>query len=259
MISLLKSVMRNKIIKTLFLFVALVVIPGPSFAQTKPTEAFFTVEQMPNMVKFLPPPPAFHSPFFVGDSIRYEWGKAMRNCPERAKIAWNDAYYGLGIVAQEFSEPFGLQISEKGTPRIYKMLKVALATCDSVCKIPKKYYMRKRPFVYFVEPTLVPEDEEDLRNNGSYPSGHTILGWSSALLLAEINPEAQDTLLARGYMYGESRIIAGYHWASDVEAGRLAASAAYARLHTSKRFLKMMARARREFVRLKKRKSNGKA
>ncbi len=68
-----------------------------------------------------------------------------------------------------------------------------------------------------------------------------------SLLLMEINPEAQDTLLARGYMYGESRIVAGYHWASDVEAGRLAASAAYAKLHTSNRFLKQMARAKKEF------------
>ena len=112
--------------------------------------------------------------------------------------------------------------------------------------------MRTRPFVYYNEPTLVPEQEESHRLNGSYPSGHTILGWSAALLLMEINPEAQDTLLTRGYMYGESRVIAGYHWQSDVDADRLAASAAYAKLHTNKCFLKQMKRARKEFRRLKK-------
>jgi acid phosphatase (class A) len=97
------------------------------------------------------------------------------------------------------------------------------------------------------ESTLYPPDEPHLRKNGSYPSGHTILGWSSALLLSEINPDRADTLLARGYMYGESRVIVGAHWQSDVDAGRLAASAAYAKLHTSERFLEQMRLARQEF------------
>ena len=39
--------------------------------------------------------------------------------------------------------------------------------------------------------------------------------------------------MARGYMYGESRVIVGAHWQSDVDAGRLVASVAYAKLHTS--------------------------
>ena len=107
--------------------------------------------------------------------------------------------------------------------------------------------MRKRPFVLFNEPTLYPADEPHLRTNGSYPSGHTVLGWSSALLLSEINPERADTILARGYMYGESRVIVGAHWQSDVDAARVAASVAYARLHTSERFLEQMRRARQEF------------
>jgi acid phosphatase (class A) len=48
-------------------------------------------------------------------------------------------------------------------------------------------------------------------------------------------------------MYGESRVIVGAHWQSDVDAGRLAASAAYARLHTSERFLQQMRLARQEY------------
>lgn len=224
----------------------------PFHAQSQYAQTYFTTLEMPDMVKFLPAPPKFGTEFFANDSLRYEWGKRMRKCEVRADIAKRDAVYGLNTIIKEFSEPFGLQISEKETPCIYALLRDALATCDSVCTLPKKYYMRKRPFAYFNEPTLVPEQEASHIGNGSYPSGHTILGWSAALLLMEINPEAQDTLLARGYMYGESRIIAGYHWASDVEAGRLAASAAYARLHTDKRFLRQMRYARKEFARLKR-------
>lgn len=243
-----------KIEKIIMGCLLLFVVSGTICAQSAHVDAYFTTKEMPDMVKFLPHPPAFNSQLFVNDSIRYEWGKKLRLCQVRADIAKRDAVYGLETIIKEFSIPFGLQISEKGTPQIYKLLKNALATCDSVCTLPKIYYIRKRPFVHFGEPTLVPEQEASHINNGSYPSGHTILGWSAALLLMEINPEAQDTLLARGYMYGESRIVAGYHWASDVEAGRLAASAAYAKLHTSKCFLKQMKRARKEFVRLSRKK-----
>ena len=71
-----------------------------------------------------------------------------------------------------------------------------------------------------------------------------------ALLLCEINPDAQDDLLALGYQWGQSRVIAGYHWQSDIDAGRLLASAGYARLHTHEQFLADMAAARAEFARL---------
>ena len=199
------------------------------------------------MLKWCPAPPDTVGAAFTYDIMQYMWGKQMRQDKERAAIAIRDAVYGLDCIIREFSEPFGMQISKEETPEIYKVLRDGTATCDSICKLPKKYYMRRRPFMRMQEPTLYPQDEPALRKNGSYPSGHTILGWSSALLLSEINPDRADTILARGYMYGESRVIVGAHWQSDVDAGRLAASAAYARLHTSERFLKQMRLARLEY------------
>ena len=62
----------------------------------------------------------------------------------------------------------------------------------------------------------------------------------------------QNELLKLGYEWGESRIIIGYHWKSDVEAARALASAVYARLHASEEFLTDMAAARREFAKLTK-------
>jgi acid phosphatase (class A) len=77
-----------------------------------------------------------------------------------------------------------------------------------------------------------------------------VRGWCLGLLCSEINPARQNELLKLGYEWGESRIIIGYHWKSDVEAARALASAVYARLHTSEEFLADMAAARREFARL---------
>ena len=220
-------------------------------AQSKP-EPYFSFRELPNMLKWAPAPPDTMGAAFTYDIMQYMWGKEMRQNKERADIAIRDAVYSLECIAQEFSEPFGLTISEENTPEIWKLLRDAKATCENISGFPKYYYKRKRPFVRFQEPTATPEFEPELRRNFSYPSGHTILGWASALLLTEINPERADTILARGMMYGESRVIVGAHWQSDVDAGRLASAALYARLHTSDRFLEQMRRARQEFLKKSK-------
>lgn len=215
-------------------------------AQSNP-EPYFTFKELPNMLKWAPAPPDTVGAAFTYDIMQYMWGKQMRQDKERADIAIRDAEYSLECIMREFSEPFGLTISEENTPEIYKLLRDAKVTFEHISGFPKFYYKRMRPFIRFNEPTLAPQYEPDLRRNFSYPSGHTIFGWGTALLLTEINPERADTILARGMMYGESRVIVGAHWQSDVDAGRLAAAAAYARMHTSERFLEQMRLAREEF------------
>ena len=58
-----------------------------------------------------------------------------------------------------------------------------------------------------------------------------------------------DTIFARGWMYGESRVIEGAHWQSDVDASRVAASIGYSALQTSPAFREQMERAKAEFAR----------
>jgi len=216
-------------------------------AQSK-AEAYFSFRELPNMLKWCPAPPDTVGAAFAYDIMQYMWGKEMRQKDkERTEIAIRDAVYSLECIAQEYSEPFGLKISEEETPEIWRLLRDAKATGENISNFPKFYYKRIRPFMRFHEHTATPQFEPDLRRNFSYPSGHTILGWCSALLLSEINPERADTLLKRGYMYGESRVIVGAHWQSDVDAGRLAAAAAYSRMHTNERFLEQMQLARQEF------------
>ena len=216
-------------------------------AQEEVVDAYFTTSEMPNMMVFMPGPPDSTSVAFANDVNRYYWGKEMRKDIERADQAIRDAEYGLQTILVEFEDAFGMKITKEDTPEIYKVLLEGTATCDSICTKPKREYRRRRPFMVFNEQTLTPQDEESLRKNGSYPSGHTLLGWSSALLMMEINPDRANEILARGYRYGENRIVVGAHWQSDTDAARLAASVAYARLHTSERFLEQMKKARKEF------------
>ncbi|MGX8712291.1 MAG: acid phosphatase [bacterium] len=203
--------------------------------------------QMPNAVHFLPPPPDTNSAAFQYDKAQYQWGMEQRKDSTRCAIAVSDAVWSVENICRIFSKPFGMKITPKATPAIYHMLEAGIITADQAGKLPKNHYMRTRPYVYYGDHTIVPEDEEELSHNGSYPSGHTIIGWSAALLLSELNPDSADAILARGYMYGQSRVIAGYHWQSDVDAGRLVSSAAIARLHADPNFRELMKAARKEY------------
>ena len=209
--------------------------------------AYFKQSELPNMVNFLPPPPEFESSRFAADQTQYLWGIKQRQDPERAAMAIRDAVYGMQTIIDEYCPILGLEITKEGTPELYTLLQDVGATCDSISDRAKQEYKRTRPFVYYNRQTLVPEQEESHINNGSYPSGHTVLGWTMALLLSDINPAVAEQLLARGYEYGQSRVIAGYHWQSDVDAGRLGASVLYAKLQGNERFREQLAKAQQEF------------
>lgn len=199
---------------------------------------------------FLPPPPETDSIAFLLDQARYQDGLAKRNGPA-GKQAREDA---IALKLHEtFSQPFGVEISEKGTPAIYNLLySIAGELGDMATRSAKQGYFRPRPYVVHNDPTCYPEEEEILRNNGSYPSGHSARGWGLALLLAEINPDNKEAILKRGYDSGQSRVICGYHWQSDVDAGRLAGAAAIAALHANPLFQERLKKAIEEFAGLKK-------
>jgi acid phosphatase (class A) len=109
---------------------------------------------------------------------------------------------------------------------------------------------RRRPFVDFPNLPKCPLVYDALGSTGSYPSGHAILGWLWGSILAETAPEFADALLARGIAFGDSRVVCGFHYPSDIVAGRLAAAALLARLHADRRFLADLAQAKKEVAAL---------
>ena len=219
-------------------------------AQNDNTTLYFSTEKLPNLIKCLPPPPDTIGTDFAHDIMRYMWGKTQRSDKARTDIAVRDAVWNLDSLFAEFTVPFGLEISKKKTPEIYKLMFNSLSTIDQMRVEPKAFYHRKRPFERFHEHMFTVYEEAGLTGEGSYPSGHSQRGYATALLLSEINPDNADTIMARGYIYGESRVIVGAHWQSDVDASRLGAAIGVARLHTSPEFLAQLDKAQNEFKRL---------
>ena len=112
----------------------------------------------------------------------------------------------------------------------------------------KDHYKRARPFVINKKSICTPHEEEALRNDGSYPSGHTAIGWAWALILTEISPEQSEAILLRGREFGQSRIICNVHWQSDVNQGRLMGATAVATLHSDPIFKAELEAAKNEVL-----------
>ena len=176
---------------------------------------------------------------FLNDQAMYEKGRLLRST-ERGKLAVEDANLSGGGVANAFSGAFG---------SLTNMIEDA---GDLATRGAKEKYMRIRPFAFYGVATCNTKEQDTLSKNGSYPSGHTSIGWATALVLAEINPQRQNEILKRGFELGESRVICGYHWQSDVDAARIVGSAVVATLHTNPAFQQQLQKAKDEFAKRQK-------
>ncbi|HAT61046.1 MAG TPA: acid phosphatase [Prevotella sp.] len=220
--------------------------------RTNPNLFFLQDGQQPSSLDLLPPPPSVGSMQWYYDESQYQWGKSLRDTPRGDQAAADARVEGDGV-PHAFSEAFGTEISKENAPEIYKLvLKMREDAGDLATRSAKNHYMRIRPFAYYKENTCNPAQQKELSTNGSYPSGHTTIGWAEALVLAEINVDRQNEILKRGYEMGQSRVICGYHWQSDVDAARLCAAAVVARLHADPAFQKQLQKAKNEFARLVK-------
>ena len=236
--------------KRFYTIVVATMMAALSLSAQEEYETYMTAEELPNAVLFLPAPPDTTSTQFVYDITQYMWGKQQRLDTDRLEMAISHVVKDPKRMAALFSEPFGMTISEEETPAIYRLVHMSVPTLRLTASFPKARYSRKRPYVRFNETTPYPDDEEIERNAGSYPSGHTVRGWGLALLLAEVNPENQNDILKLGYEWGQSRVILGYHWQSDVDASRMLAAACVATLHSNTEFLADLAAAKEEYARL---------
>ena len=61
-------------------------------------------------------------------------------------------------------------------------------------------------------------------------------------------PACQNSILTLGYEYGYDRVIAGFHYLSDVQTARLVASYTVARLHSDEQFVRLMDEAKQEYL-----------
>lgn len=207
---------------------------------------YLSKDAAPNAAAFLPPPPAAGSLREQDDIAFYRATRALKDTPRWAQ-ARADNEIETPSAPRVFDEALGVAFTPERMPVLTRLLGRMLGDLDTIQTPAKRGFIRPRPFVTEPAETCI-TPEPWLAASGSYPSGHSALGWAWALVLSEMAPDRADEILARGLAYGESRAICGVHYASDVEAGRLVGAALFASLKTDPGFRADFELARRELV-----------
>jgi len=194
-------------------------------------KGYLNPDSLPDSLKLLAAPPKKNSAAYALDVAIAEDNLPLQGS-SRWDLATRDADLDFPTASGIYSCALGVQITQEDTPMLYILLRRSLTDAGLATYRAKNHYQRPRPFTQNGKPVCTPEIETALREDGSYPSGHTSVGWAWALILSEIAPERQEQILARGIAYGESRNVCNVHWRSDVQAGFVMGSATVAQLHS---------------------------
>ncbi|UVO54288.1 phosphatase PAP2 family protein [Sphingomonas sp. SUN039] len=200
---------------------------APLPARTSLGAGYLGQAKLPDSVALLPPPSAPGSRALRRDERAQKRALALRGTA-RWTLATADANLAGG--GKAFMCAAGIAIGATETPKIEALLRRAAPDLGLAGYGAKRKYMRARPFMNNGQPTCTPEMETVLRGDGSYPSGHSALGYGWGMILADLVPERRGQLIARGVVFGDSRRICNVHYLSDIEAGRTVAKAVVAKL-----------------------------
>jgi acid phosphatase (class A) len=202
---------------------------------------------VPDSLKLNPPPPAPRSGALRRDEEAQRAALALQGTP-RFALAALDADLASPAAAGLYSCAAGIALGPDTTPKAFALLRRTGGDLGFSVYPTKRKYMRKRPFLVNKRPTCTPNDEPMLARDGSYPSGHSAIGYGWGLILAELVPARSAELAARGRAFGDSRRVCNVHWRSDVEEGGMVAMAVVARLHAEPEFRADLEAARAELA-----------
>ena len=200
---------------------------------------------MPDIRAWLPPAPARGSTAERADIDAYLATRALlASGNPRGERAAQDDVYDPPAVLSRFQASLGIKLTDAQVKGLITLLCKAEKDADRIVspvKLKTRLGGRIRPFVEFPDlaSCISPIDmaghaKEDLGYQlpatGSYPSGHALLGMLTGLTLSQVSPDHSDELIACGIEFGESRLVCGFHYPSDLAAGRLTASVLFAAL-----------------------------
>jgi acid phosphatase (class A) len=233
------------------LLAVLLLLSALSMAQTAPKSVtpkqgpvYLTSDQL-SFLDVLPPFPAVGSEEDAADVATLKSWRRPADSPRFQQALTDDK-----TDVNRFNEAYGSLIDAAHAPLLYSLLgrvrhDVSLATGKA-----KHYYHRQRPFERLGFNGICWNDGMQTGavkgDDMSYPSGHNSFAWSTVLTLAAVAPERAQTLLARGVDYGESRMVCGVHYPSDVLGGKLLATSVFTKLQSSPLFQRDLRCARQE-------------
>jgi acid phosphatase (class A) len=225
----------------------------PDVGEVRPgmMKGYLDPKVLPDSLTLLPSVPKSNSITMTRDKAMSKESLALHGS-KRWELAIKDSQLDFPEAVDAYSCTLGIPISKEETPQIYRLLRRVQTDARLSTGKAKNNYKRSRPFVWNKAPICTPDKKAFLLTNGSFPSGHSAIGWAWALTLAEIDPDHATEILARGRAYSESRVICNVHWYSDIMWGRTMGASTVARLHADPEYQKRVKAAKAELKSVRK-------
>lgn len=219
--------MRSRVLLAVISVLALIVQAAAS--DTKYGSYIFFKPGQVDLGKLLAPVPEPSS-----DIQKLDLAAVLEAQKSRTPAQIEQAVGDNALSVYRFADVLGQEFNVQRLPKLDAFFKRVFNDSRILVLSSKDVWDRPRPYVVS---SLVETVGERPKAAGSYPSGHAIFGYLSAILLANMVPEKADVLYARGYQYGANRLIAGVHFPTDLEAGRTAGTVIAAGLMQNPQFL----------------------
>jgi len=216
-----------------WIVVLVVTITAPAGA----TEAHYIQPNRLDLTKVLSPPPAPTSALHRRD-LAVVLAVQHSRTPAQVQKALADATAGTF----GFRDVLGPNFTMERLPTVAALFENVRQDTNNAFVAGQGAWDRKRPFD--ASPAVKPVGDKPA--SSSYPSGTSTIAYLTAILLANMVPEKRAQLFARGRQFGARRVVLGVHFPSDVEAGRLAATAIAAAIMQDEIFMRDFAVARAE-------------
>jgi acid phosphatase (class A) len=206
-------------------------------AHTNSDGTFYIEPSQVDLDHLLAPPPALGSPEETKDLAAVVEAEKDRDATAAVEAEEDHAR-----TVFRFADVMGPNFTPQNLPFATKFFQQVYSDQNKVVKATKAYFARPRPFV--VDANLTPMVYP--KPTPSYPSGHTTFAYVMAILLANMVPEKAIPIFNRAADYGYNRVVAGAHFPTDVEAGRIAGTVIDSVFFHEPRFRTDFLRARTE-------------
>ncbi|CAN5673300.1 phosphatase PAP2 family protein [soil metagenome] len=197
-------------------------LTGPALAgeapKPKATAMFLSATEL-DAARFLPPPPPSGSAIATAELAELHAIEKARTPEMLAQAKSDDVTKDASIFVEAMGPGFDL----KALPATAKLMAEVRNEEKVAADTAKAAFKRPRPWI--VDPSVrsCSRDDQPL---SSYPSGHATMGYSMAIVLADIAPAKAAALMSRASVYGVSRLVCGMHFRSDIVAAQALGTAA---------------------------------
>lgn len=204
--------------------------PAGTTAEAPKPEPYLSKAAVPDLAAVVIAPPADGSPAQEAERAIIKQTRALKGQP-RWDLAVADADVHPEPLLSHFDCALGVHADKDQAPALHRLFGRIYQDAKQALKDTKTKFARPRPFVTLPGTEICETMNDHLAKSASYPSGHATTGWVAGLVLAELAPDRAGAVMARARSLGESRVVCGVHWPSDIEAGRSGGAALVAALH----------------------------